>query len=46
MVSVRYTGLVREEAGASAAPFDEVWHLVQPNDRSRAWAIAGIQQAG
>lgn len=46
VVSVRYTGLVREEAGAQAAPFDEVWHLVQPNDRSRAWAIAGIQQAG
>jgi predicted lipid-binding transport protein (Tim44 family) len=46
VVSVRYTGLVREEAGAQAAPFDEVWHLVQPSDRSRSWAIAGIQQAG
>lgn len=46
VVSVRYTGLIREEAGAEAAPFDEVWHLVQPSDRSRNWAIAGIQQAG
>ena len=46
VVSVRYTGLIREEAGAQAAPFDEVWHLVQPSDRSRNWAIAGIQQAG
>lgn len=45
VVSVRYTGLIREEAGAQAAPFDEVWHLVQPRDRSRNWAIAGIQQA-
>lgn len=45
VVSVRYTGLIREEAGAEAAPFDEVWHLVQPSDRSRNWAIAGIQQA-
>ncbi|MEY4907684.1 MAG: hypothetical protein RL260_1402 [Pseudomonadota bacterium] len=45
LVSVRYTGLIREEAGAQAAPFDEVWHLVQPSDRSRNWAIAGIQQA-
>ena len=44
VVSVRYTGLIREEAGAQAAPFDEVWHLVQPSDRSRNWAIAGIQQ--
>ncbi|MEX8494939.1 Tim44 domain-containing protein [Sphaerotilus sp.] len=46
VVSVRYTGLIREETGAQAAPFNEVWHLVQPSDRSRNWAIAGIQQAG
>lgn len=46
VVSVRYTGLIREEAGAQAAPFDEIWHLIQPSDRSRNWAIAGIQQAG
>lgn len=45
VVSVRYTGLIREEAGGQAAPFDEVWHLVQPSDRSRNWAIAGIQQS-
>lgn len=45
VVSVRYTGLIRDEAGAQAAPFDEVWHLIQPSDRSRNWAIAGIQQA-
>jgi predicted lipid-binding transport protein (Tim44 family) len=46
VVSVRYTGLLREEdAGvAEALPFDEVWHLVRPLDDSRNWAIAGIQQ--
>jgi predicted lipid-binding transport protein (Tim44 family) len=44
VVSVRFQGLVREEAGAEATPFDEVWHLVKPADDSRAWAIAGIQQ--
>jgi predicted lipid-binding transport protein (Tim44 family) len=44
VVSVRYSGLLREEAGAEAAPFDEVWHLVKPLDDSRNWAIAGIQQ--
>lgn len=45
IVSVRYTGLLREDAGvAEAAPFDEVWHLVKPLDDSRNWAIAGIQQ--
>jgi predicted lipid-binding transport protein (Tim44 family) len=45
IVSVRFTGLIREEPGAEAAPFDEVWHLVKPADDSRSWAIAGIQQA-
>jgi predicted lipid-binding transport protein (Tim44 family) len=44
VVSVRFTGLIREELGAEAAPFDEVWHLVKPLDDSRNWAIAGIQQ--
>jgi len=48
IVSVRYTGQVREAAGAEATPFDEVWHLVRPLDNSGepgSWAIAGIQQA-
>ena len=45
IVSVRFEGLIRETAGAEPAPFDEVWHLVKPSDDSRAWAIAGIQQA-
>ncbi|AKJ30272.1 Tim44 domain-containing protein [Caldimonas brevitalea] len=44
VVSVRYQGLLREEADGVAAPFDEVWHLVRPSDGSRDWAIAGIQQ--
>ena len=44
IVSVRFHGLIREEIGGSAEPFDEVWHLVKPTDGSREWAIAGIQQ--
>lgn len=44
IVSVRYSGLIREESDAAATPFDEVWHLVRPADGSREWAIAGIQQ--
>lgn len=44
VVSVRFQGLMREEAGSAAAPFDEVWHLVKPQDDRRGWAIAGIQQ--
>lgn len=45
VVSVRFHGLIREETGAPAAPFDEIWHLVKPLDGSREWAIAGIAQA-
>ncbi len=45
LVSVRFHGLIREEANGVAAPFDEVWHLVKPLDGSHEWAIAGIQQS-
>ena len=43
VASVRFSGLIREEAGQDGAhPFDELWHLVRPVDGSREWAIAGI----
>jgi predicted lipid-binding transport protein (Tim44 family) len=45
VASVRFSGLIREEAGAAAAPFDEVWHLVRPADASEDWRIAGITPA-
>ena len=45
IVSVRYHGNIREEAGGPVTPFDEIWHLVQPRDGSRNWAISGIQQS-
>lgn len=44
VVSVRFHGLIREETNGPTEPFDEAWHLVKPNDGSREWAIAGIQQ--
>ncbi|MBX9792918.1 MAG: 39S ribosomal protein L45 [Burkholderiaceae bacterium] len=44
VVSVRFHGLIKEEASGPTNPFDEVWHLVKPNDGSREWSIAGIQQ--
>jgi predicted lipid-binding transport protein (Tim44 family) len=44
IVSVRFHGLVREEAHNGAEPFDEVWHLVRPaGGNAGAWSIAGIQ---
>ena len=44
IVSVRYHGAVREEAGAAPVDFDEVWHLVNQDDGGGPWLIAGIQQ--
>jgi predicted lipid-binding transport protein (Tim44 family) len=46
IVSVRYSGLIREEAGRDAQAFDEIWHLVREHARSDgSWLIAGIQQS-
>ena len=36
IVSVRFHGLIREEAHNGAEPFDEVWHLVRPADGKAA----------
>ncbi|MFM7533318.1 MAG: Tim44 domain-containing protein [Rubrivivax sp.] len=44
IVSVRFHGLIREEASQAAEAFDEVWHLVRPVAGGN-WAIAGIQQS-
>ncbi|MFT3850027.1 MAG: Tim44-like domain-containing protein [Propionivibrio sp.] len=44
VVSVRFTGLVREEKDAAAEPIDEIWHLVKPRAGKGGWLLAGIQQ--
>ena len=44
IVSVRFNGLLREEANAEPASFDEVWHLTKSKTADRGWLIAGIQQ--
>jgi predicted lipid-binding transport protein (Tim44 family) len=46
VASVRFSGLLREDADAAAAPFDEVWVLTKPVTGERGWVIAGIQQVG
>lgn len=45
IASTRFSGLIRETAGAAPEPFDEVWH-VQKNlkDPRSVWLISGIQQ--
>ena len=44
VVSVRFTGEIREERGAVPVALDEVWHLTKPRDGSKGWVVAGIQQ--
>ena len=44
LASVRFEGMLREEADAAAAPFTEVWNFSRPADRSAGWVLAGIQQ--
>lgn len=45
IVSVRFTGLLREEANAAPEPIDEIWHLTKPLTGNAGWVVAGIQQA-
>ncbi len=42
VVSVRFSGLIRESADSGAEPFAEVWHLVRNASGQGDWAIAGI----
>ena len=44
IVSVRFTGLVREAEDQSPTPLDEVWHLSKPTSGQGGWVISGIQQ--
>ena len=44
IVSVRFTGLVREVADQPPMPLDEIWHLRKPASGQGGWVIAGIQQ--
>lgn len=44
VASVRFSGMIREEADGAAQPFDEVWNLSKPVSGERGWSVAGIQQ--
>ncbi|MDP2827177.1 MAG: TIM44-like domain-containing protein [Sulfuricellaceae bacterium] len=45
IASVRFSGLIREEAGASAESFDEIWHIQKSASQANAsWFVSGIQQ--
>lgn len=44
--SVRFSGMIREEANAPAEAFSEIWHIQKSQSQPNAtWFISGIQQA-
>ncbi|MEO0003365.1 MAG: hypothetical protein RLZZ22_1057 [Pseudomonadota bacterium] len=45
VVSVRFTGQIREDRFAASEAFDEVWHLTKSRTGSGGWLLSGIQQA-
>ncbi len=44
-LSVRFTGLLREDGTVLPKEFEETWNLVKPTDDSSGWLLAGIQQS-
>ena len=45
VVSVRFSGLIREDGAAEPQPFAEIWHLEKPMRGATGWLVSGIQQA-
>jgi predicted lipid-binding transport protein (Tim44 family) len=45
VVTVRFSGLIREGAGREPEEFNELWHLEKPVTGSSGWLVSGIQQA-
>jgi len=45
VVSVRFTGSVRDQQGAVPEDLDETWHLTKPRSGFGGWVVAGIQQS-
>ena len=43
LVSVRFTGVVREQSDMIDESFDEIWHLIKSR-QGGGWVLAGIQQ--
>ncbi|MES2942083.1 MAG: TIM44-like domain-containing protein [Pseudomonadota bacterium] len=45
LVSVRFTGVIRDGSSEPDESFDEIWHLKKSRQGSGGWLLAGIQQA-
>ena len=44
VVSVRFTGMVRDADEPQPQAIDEIWHLTKPRSGAGGWTLAGIQQ--
>ena len=44
LVSVRFTGMIRDGTGEPDESFDEIWHLRKSRQGSSGWVLSGIQQ--
>jgi predicted lipid-binding transport protein (Tim44 family) len=45
VVSVRFKGVIRDDADNQDESFDEVWHLMKSRQGNGGWVLAGIQQS-
>jgi predicted lipid-binding transport protein (Tim44 family) len=45
LVSVRFTGVMRDELDNSEESFDEIWHLEKLRLGDMGWVVSGIQQS-
>jgi predicted lipid-binding transport protein (Tim44 family) len=45
LVSVRFTGVIRDDSGEPDENFHEIWHMMKPIAGNQGWVLAGIQQA-
>ncbi len=44
VVSVRFTGLMRDNSNELDESFDEIWHLTKSRNGDHGWMLSGIQQ--
>lgn len=44
VVSVRFTGVMRDGSAEPDESFDEIWHLMKPRQGDSGWVLSGIQQ--
>ncbi len=44
VVSVRFTGFIRDEIARNDESFDEIWHMTKPRQGGQGWVLGGIQQ--